>query len=639
MKQKRSLYLAGIVLLALALRLPRILTVQVVLTEGTTYATIARNLAAGRGYVGILGVRDFFVPPLYPLLMAGLMRLGLDALWAGRLLSLILGAFLPLPVYWLTRELSGRRAAGFSAALFIAGHPLLIIYAGRVWSETTYSFLVWCGLCCAWAALTRGEWTAAALTGLCFGAAYLTRHEGAVYFAVFLTLMVVAWTWKEVQGSKGAREQGRKGAGAQGRRGAGEQGRRGARAQGRKGARAQGSRGAREQGSKGAREQESRRARAATLLVRMAAALAAFALLAAPYVVWLSGQAGRLIWETKSVPNFVTAQRLAAGMSYTEAAYGLTSAGEPAGPFLFRNQLISQPPADAGLSLVERLSGILQGLRDEAKHFLTEIASPLAVVLALFGLLAGHWDVARLRRGGFAVLFFAALLFLLPWMVKPLAAMALLAVSWSGWDRQSLARAGFLLAFLLPVVAVISLVPRVYSRYLTPLTGYVALWGGMGLSAGYRWARETWKARPRWAEAALSVLLVVTLAVVLHSIQGGVLAFRPPRGVLDLDQRSAGEWLAAHDPAPDKRIMSVHSQLPFYAGGVHVPMPYAAPVLAQHYAKTQGANYVVVSPRKLRSRLPLEPWTRGEAIPSEWQSVYRDPDAGLTIYQAQTGVP
>ena len=599
MKQKRSLYLAGIVLLALALRLPRFLTAQVVLTEGTTYATIARNLAAGRGYVGILGVRDFFVPPLYPLLMAGLMRLGLDALWAGRLLSLILGALLPLPVYWLTRELSGRRAAGFSAALFIAGHPLLIIYAGRVWSETTYSFLVWCGLCCAWAALTRGKWTAAALTGLCFGAAYLTRHEGTVYLAVFVVLLVAVGAWKGVQGCKGAREQGRKGAGEQG----------------------------------------SRRARAATLLVRMAAVLAAFALLAAPYVVWLSGQAGRLIWETKSVPNFVTAQRLAAGMSYTEAAYGLTSAGEPAGPFLFRNQLISQPPADAGLSLVERLSGVLQGLRDEAKHFLTEIASPLAVVLALFGLLAGHWDVARLRRGGFAVLFSAALLFLLPWMVKPLAAMALLAISWRGWDRQSLARAGFLLAFLLPVVAVISLVPRVYTRYLTPLTGYVALWGGMGLSAGYRWARGTWKTRQRWAEAALSVLLLMALAVVLHSIQGGVLAFRPPVVVLDLDQRSAGEWLAAHDPAPDKRIMSVHSQLPFYAGGLHVPMPYATPVLAQYYAKTQGANYVVVSPRKLRSRLPLEPWTRGEAIPSEWQSVYRDPDAGLTIYQAQTGVP
>ena len=589
MTQKRSLYLAGIVLLALALRLPRFLTAQVVLTEGTTYATIARNLAAGRGYVGILGVRDFFVPPLYPLLMAGLMRLGLDALWAGRLLSLILGALLPLPVYWLTRELSDRRSAGLFAALLIAGHPLLIIYAGRVWSEITYSFLVWCGLCCAWAALTRGKWTAAALTGLCFGAAYLTRHEGAVYFAVFLTLMVVAWAWKRMQGRKGAREQG------------------------------------------------SRNAKVATLLVRMAAALAAFALLAAPYVVWLSGQAGRLIWETKSVPNFVTAQRLAAGMSYTEAAYGLTSAGEPAGPFLFRNQLISHPPEDAGLSLVERLSGVLQGLRDEAKHFLTEIASPLAVVLALFGLLAGHWDAARLRRGGFAVLFSAALLFLLPWMVKPLAAMALLAISWSGWDRQSLARAGFLLAFLLPVVAVISLVPRVYTRYLTPLTGYVALWGGMGLSAGYCWARETWKARPRWADAALSVLLLMALAVVLHSIQGGVLAFRPPVVVLDLDQRSAGEWLAAYDPAPDKRIMSVHSQLPFYAGGVHVPMPYATPVLAQHYAKAQGANYVVVSPRKLRSRPPLEPWTQAEANPAEWQPVYRHPETGLTIYQTETG--
>jgi len=595
MKRRQSLIpiaaIVGTVLLALALRLPRFLTAHVVLTEGTTYASIARNLASGRGYVGILGVQDFFVPPLYPLLMAGLVRLGLDPLWAGRWLSLILGTLLPLPIYWLARELSGRRAAGLLAGLFVAGHPLLIIYAGRVWSETTYTFLIWCGLCYGWAALRRGRLVAVALAGLCFGAAYLTRHEGAMYMAVFLALLAGSGIYRLWAQKKRA-------AGAEGAESLGDPG-----------------------------------FSAVRLFGQLAVALAGFAVLATPYVVWLSGQAGRLIWETKSLPNFVTAQRLGTGMSYMEAAYGLTTSGEAAGPFLFRDELLRQPPAAVGLSLVDRLRFAVTGLRDETRLFLTHWASPLAVVLALLGLLAGHWDHARLRRSGDAVLFSAALLFLLPGAVWPLALLPLVAVSWPGWDRQPLARAGFLLAFLLPAVLVISLVPRVDTRYLTPLVGYLALWCGIGLAAASRWAGEMGKDRAAWVRAARLVLVLLALAIVLHSIQGGVLGFRPPRVVLDLDQRQAGESLAVRDPSPDKRIMSVHSQLPYYAGGIHVPMPYASPELVQFYAEARAVDYVVVSSRKLTSRPLLESWLRGEDIPATWRAVYRDPDADLTIYQ------
>ena len=591
MTQRQRPYVIGIVLLALALRLPCLLSAQVVLTEGTTYTTIARSLAAGRGYVGILGVVDFFVPPLYPLLMAGLARLGLDAVWAGRLLSLILGTLLPLPVYWLTKNLSGRRSAGLFSALLIAAHPLLVVYASRVWSETTYSFLIWCGLCFAWASLKRGKWIAAGAAGLCFGAAYLTRHEGAIYQVVFLVLLGVLWVWETWQ-----------------------------------------SRGGRVSQDAGGDQKGSGRAK--YRLTQAVASLVAFALLAVPYVIWLSGQGGRLMWETKSVPNFVTAQRMAVGLSYTEAAYGLTPSAEPAGPFLFRNELLRKPPATGDLALVDRVRTGLDGLQAAVRLVLTEISSPLATVLALFGLLAGHWGSERLRRGrGFAVLFAAALFFLLPGLTKPLALLLLIPVCWRGWDRHSLASVGYPLVFLLPTVAVISLVPRVYTRYLTPLVGYVALWAGIGLAGTRRWAREEWADRPRWAGSAELLLSLFVVVVVVHSIQGGILAFWPPLEAADLDQRIAGEWLAAYDASSDKRIMSVHSQLPFYAGGVHAPLPYASPELVQRYAENQDVDYVVVSARKLRSRAPLEVWTRGEGIPEAWQSIYEDRDADLTIYR------
>jgi hypothetical protein len=231
------------------------------------------------------------------------------------------------------------------------------------------------------------------------------------------------------------------------------------------------------------------------------------------------------------------------------------------------------------------------------------------------------------------MLFSAALLFLLPRVVWPLALLPLAIISWRSWDRLTLARAGFLLAFLLPGVLVISLVPRVYTRYLTPLVGYLALWCGTGLAAASRWAGDVWQGRAAWAHTARLLLVLIALAIVLHSVQGGVLAFRPPRVVLDLDQRHGGEALAEYDPAPDKRIMSVHSQLPYYAGGIHVPMPYAEPELVQRYADARDVDYVVVSSRKISSRPLLESWARGEDIPVAWDSVYWDPDADLTIYR------
>jgi len=579
MKRRTPLILAGICLAALLLRLPRFLAADVVLTEGTTYATIARNLAAGNGYIGILGVRDFFVPPLYPLLMSGLVRLGLDAVFAGRLISLVLGALIPLPLYWMAREASGRRDAGLLAAALAAGHPLLITYSSRAWSEILFTFLVWCGLCFTWATLRHRRPVAAVLAGLCCGAGYLTRHEGLIYLGIFIAMVVGLWLCE--------------------------------------------------------RRRRGNSPRQVSLLALGALSLGAFSLLAAPYVDWLSGQAGRFLLETKSVPNFVTAERMADGLSYVEAAYGLSTTGEPAGPFLFRNELIISPPSGSTLTLMSRLRSLLSGLGDEARILSTQIGSPLALVIGLLGLLAGHWDLKRLRSRGFALLFSASLALLLPGASKVLALIPLAALTWDSWDARSAARAGYLLAFAMPIIAVVALVPRVYTRYLTAMVGYVAVWSGIGLSAALRWARSSWDSEAGWKRLAMFAITLICLILVLHSIQGGALAFRPPRAVADLDQRQAGEWLAIHDSSLEKRILSVHSQLPYYAHGVHVPMPYATPELVQVYAGSQDVDYAVVSARKLTSRPLLSMWADGEDIPDDWREVYRDPSSEVVIYSVR----
>jgi hypothetical protein len=103
----------------------------------------------------------------------------------------------------------------------------------------------------------------------------------------------------------------------------------------------------------------------------------------------------------------------------------------------------------------------------------------------------------------------------------------------------------------------------------------------------------------------------------------------------DEDQRQAGLWLREHDTSSDKRILSVLSQIPYYSGGVHVPMPNGQPEQVAAYAQAQGADYVVISPRKLGSRPALAAWQRGEAIPASWEPIYEDESASggaLLIY-------
>ena len=95
-------------------------------SEGAEYAKIAENLRMGVGYVGFVvpGPQVNF-PPLFPWLIAGTSLFTGDYELAGRLVTLVLGALLPLPVYGVASRLFNRRV-GFIAAMLVLLHPLLV---------------------------------------------------------------------------------------------------------------------------------------------------------------------------------------------------------------------------------------------------------------------------------------------------------------------------------------------------------------------------------------------------------------------------------------------------------------------------------------------------------------------------------
>src|SRR5215471_3266180 len=90
-------------------------------SEGAEYARIAENLRNGRGYVGIStpGTQLVF-PPLLPSMIATASLITLnDYELAGRLVSFLLGALLPWPVFGIANRLFHWRVAAIAAVLTV----------------------------------------------------------------------------------------------------------------------------------------------------------------------------------------------------------------------------------------------------------------------------------------------------------------------------------------------------------------------------------------------------------------------------------------------------------------------------------------------------------------------------------------
>ncbi len=83
--------------------------------DGAGEVRIAENLRKGIGYISIMGLGpglDLNTPPLFPFLISGASFLTRSYEQAGRLVSFVFGAFLPLPVFGVASLLFGRRTAG-----------------------------------------------------------------------------------------------------------------------------------------------------------------------------------------------------------------------------------------------------------------------------------------------------------------------------------------------------------------------------------------------------------------------------------------------------------------------------------------------------------------------------------------------
>jgi 4-amino-4-deoxy-L-arabinose transferase-like glycosyltransferase len=515
---------------------------RVIENEGAEYARLAENLLAGRGYVGVFGGPHALFPPLFPILIGLVTSLTHNSEVSARLISLIAGTAAIWPLCRLGRMIGGQ-VAELAAAAFAATHGLFVALSASAYSESTYFCLVAWGLYLVLKALEGGATRDAALAGVAFGLAYLVRPEAMLYPPIAALILVARGLRRPANGWPDAR--------------------------------------------------------------RAMILLATFGILMAPYVTWLSVKSGYFRVEGKSASNSVIAARMNKGMTYPEAAKGLSASGEPEGPFLIADQFMIRPA----------------GGSTQAGIIATAVAHPLTMIQEIVSAIVGTRSLGGIGMIALAVLG--------------------IAVSLRGAGR--LPGTWFLLiasaAYLVPLMSM----QHRFERHLFPVALFMLPWAAVGAAHAWRWLDSALglsrALRPRRRNVLLSIYLgaaalwiaLPSVSAVWHSGE-----FAQARTIA---LKTAGTWLGEQAPR-DKTIMAGGGVVAYYAGATFASLPYASSSLALQHIHRAKPDFIVLRTRDERQAPYIAEWlTNGipDACGILVKQLEEDEAAVLRVYRWSCG--
>lgn len=475
--------------------------------EGAEYARLADNLRTGMGYVGTRGYLNVQNPPLYSMLIALLTPLTGGSEVAGRLISLLAGTLLVVPIYALARAAYGPRAAAY-AAFVTAVHPFLVLMSTAVLSETLFVTLAVSGLALLVTTLRTGSTRAAIFTGIAFSAAYLTRQEGIVWAAVAVAIAFGATWWS-------TRRLGR-------------------------------------------------------AVLRALAVALPVTLLSAPYLAIVAHQTGHFAAVNKTSGNWITGQRMVAGMPYEQAAFLLGPQLEPLGPELYDYPFLA--PYAGPRSVGEAAAFAAYGASRHARLIFWYLHQPLYGTFAMMALIA----------------------------------LGLLAPPWRSRWRYEALFVGFAALVFVTLLANILF----EERYLSQLVPFTVLWAGRGaaLLAGAvaggarRLGLERIPPAASVTAAAAATALAVALTIASAERAGSAAAAAAV-------ERDAGAWIARN--VPNASVMDEGTAIPYYAHAQRwLPLPWGDSALVLRYIARQRPDVLVLL-EPTGSTLPyLDGWMR-----------------------------
>ncbi|MBW2149090.1 MAG: glycosyltransferase family 39 protein [Deltaproteobacteria bacterium] len=333
--RKDVLWMVLLLAAALGARMLFVRTNPVIEVDGVIYATLAGNLTAGKGFLGLFGSTELIFPPLYPLLIAGIMVVTGDAESAARWVSIIAGTMIVVPVFGLARRMYGRWVA-WAASVLTAFYPLMLAASTATFSEMTFTLFVFTAVAAAWWGGNKGLKRFFVASGILFGLGHLVKPQAMFLMAAVLAASLVLLP-----------------------------------------------------------ETRNSGARALAFLLSM---LIPFLLVIAPYVAFLYRHTGKVLLEGKSSVNYHISRRVGSGMNFKEAAFGLDNEGRSTGILPDHSRLVGLYGfRDTISTLPALLRNAVRNLRPMVKKSFLIVFSPVVVALVAIGWTAKPWDRWRLE--------------------------------------------------------------------------------------------------------------------------------------------------------------------------------------------------------------------------------------------------
>ncbi len=153
--------------------------------DGIYYVTLGKRLRS----CDLTGGISSNWSPLYSSLVSISSLFFHDPEFAGRFVSVIAGALLIIPAYYLIRNFYGRLPA-YLGVIVIAIHPALLRSSVWVMTEAVYTLIFTTVVLVGWFALRSGRSLPFFVTGLLWGAAYLTKPEAIAFLGLFLIITI-----------------------------------------------------------------------------------------------------------------------------------------------------------------------------------------------------------------------------------------------------------------------------------------------------------------------------------------------------------------------------------------------------------------------------------------------------------------
>ena len=347
-------WLIAILLVAFFLRLGFMLHFTPVISgDGCEYIRMGIELRDGKPLTGSFDWPETMYGTLYPVLIAGVSKLGLSAEHAAYLLSLLFGTGLVFAAFLLARYVYGTRVGYLAAALF-AVFPILVGLSGSVFNETIYLTIWLFGIYWSIRALDSFRPRDFLLAGVLFGLSTLSRPEAFAYPVFIILATGIVALFRKISWLKALR--------------------------------------------------------GAALL------FGAWLILMAPYAAFQHRHTGQYRFEGKWNINYTLGNRIDAGMGYFQAGFTMDDKLQMIGPLLDSSLYAAYTPYSRSLPTKLRYFAHAihrNWITTYDELFSVDIGGPVTILLVVLGLFGRPWSARRLGHEFILVVMAISIVFLL----------------------------------------------------------------------------------------------------------------------------------------------------------------------------------------------------------------------------------